>query len=301
MPALGRRRPATRDYSPSRIKYRLQRIWLTPLYRSLIRTGIPAALLLGLATHYLMQPQTQERLAASIAHAREMIESRPEFAVTLMRIEGASPAVTAQVREALSLKFPVSSLRLDLHELKARVEAVAAVRRADLVLRGGVLEVRVVERVPALVWRSREGLELVDATGAGAGRIESREGHETLPLVIGAGAKAAAPEALRILAAAGPIRDRIRALRRMGERRWDILLDRGQVIRLPVERPVRALERVIALDRARDLLARDVEIIDMRDARRPVLRLSEAAMGELQRLRARAEERQDGKTKKEEI
>ena len=96
-------------------------------------------------------------------------------------------------------------------------------------------------------------------------------------------------EALEILAAAKPIADRVRGLRRMGERRWDVMLDRQQIIQLPVKDPVPALERVIALHSARDVLGRDVTVVDMRDGRRPVLRLSVPAVDELYRLRAIAD------------
>lgn len=282
-----------RDYSPSRIKYRLERIWLTPIYRSLIRTGVPLAIVAALAISHFSKPETQEKLAISIQNAWTMVENRPEFAVSLMRIEGGSEAVAQQVREAVPMTFPQSSLRLDLVSLKQRIEAVDAVRQADLYLRGGVLEVQIAERQPALVWRGHGHLELVDATGARAGIIDSRKGYDALPLLLGLGAQTAAPEALEILAAAGPIRGRIRAVRRMGQRRWDVLLDRGQIIELPVENPVQALERVIALHLARDVLNRDVLRVDVRDGRRPVLRLSGAAMDELRRLRAIADEEEE--------
>ena len=106
-------------------------------------------------------------------------------------------------------------------------------------------------------------LELVDPVGERAGVLISRDGYHGLPLILGVGAQDHAEEALEILAAAMPIADRIRGLRRMGERRWDVMLDRKQIIQLPVEDPVPALERVIALHSARDVLGRDVTVVDM--------------------------------------
>jgi cell division protein FtsQ len=78
----------------------------------------------------------------------------------------------------------------------------------------------------------------------------------------------------------------LRGLVRVGERRWDVVLDRDQRILLPEADPVPALERVIALDEATELLARDVAVVDMRNPSRPTLRLTAAAMEELRRLRA---------------
>jgi cell division protein FtsQ len=102
-----------------------------------------------------------------------------------------------------------------------------------------------------------------------------------LPLIAGEGANAAVPEALALLAAAGPIQPRLRGMVRMGERRWDIVLDRDQRILLPEGDPVPALERVIALDKAETLLARDVIAVDLRNEDRPVLRLAPDAMNTL--------------------
>ena len=87
-------------------------------------------------------------------------------------------------------------------------------------------------------------------------------------------------EAMEILAAADEISDRLRGLVRMGERRWDVLLDRDQRILLPEVNPVRALERVIVLSEAKDLLARDVVAVDMRLSARPTLRMSEGTQAD---------------------
>ena len=94
------------------------------------------------------------------------------------------------------------------------------------------------------------------------------------------------PEALALLGEARPVAERVRGLVRVGERRWDLVLDRDQVVKLPEAEPVAALGRVMALDAADDLLERDLTVVDMRDARRPMLRLTPHAVAELERLRA---------------
>ena len=77
----------------------------------------------------------------------------------------------------------------------------------------------------------------------------------------------------------------------MGERRWDLVLDRGQVVQLPEADPVGALRRVMALDAAEQLFARDLSVVDMRDPTRPMLRLTEHAIAELERLEGRRQGR----------
>jgi cell division protein FtsQ len=70
----------------------------------------------------------------------------------------------------------------------------------------------------------------------------------------------------------------------MGERRWDLVLGRDQRILLPSDGAVAALDRVLALDAARDLLSRDIAVVDMRNPNRTTIRLNEAAAVALRRV-----------------
>jgi cell division protein FtsQ len=182
------------------------------------------------------------------------------------------------VRSRLPIDFPLSSFDLDLEAIRAEVEKVTAVRSATVHIRAGVLSIDVSERVPLVVWRSQDGLALLDETGIETARIEARDDRSDLPLIVGTNARDAVPEALALFAAADPIRDRIRGLQRVGARRWDVVLDRDQRIMLPETDPVTVFEKVIALDAAQDLLSRDVARIDFRNPRRPVLRLTATAI-----------------------
>jgi cell division protein FtsQ len=72
---------------------------------------------------------------------------------------------------------------------------------------------------------------------------------------------------------------------RISERRWDLVLDKQQVIKLPEIDPETALERVLALHKAQSVLGRDVTVVDMRDGKRPVLRMSDDAQENLRTAR----------------
>ncbi|MFV0491613.1 MAG: cell division protein FtsQ/DivIB [Pseudorhodobacter sp.] len=280
------RRNRRRDPAPSRMAYRMNRLWLTPAFRTTLRVGLPAFALAFAAGLYLSDDGRRETLAQTWTDLRDSVKNRPEFLVTLMSVEGASPVLADQVRAALALPLPQSSLDIDLEAARLRVSEIAAVKDVRLrVQTGGVLQVVVTERLPAIVWRGPEGLNLLDESGHLVTHVVSRAERRDLPLVAGQGADRAIPEALRIMASAGPLLPRLRGLVRMGERRWDLVLDRDQRILLPVKDPIRALERLIALDQAQELLERDVIAVDLRDEGRPTLRLSPYALTELRRLR----------------
>ncbi len=280
-------KPPRRDPAPSRLTYKVQRMWLTPLYRSLMRVGLPTFLILTALGWYFANPTNRYAIVEKVEEVRRSIETRPEFMVRLMAVEGATPIVDTAIREIVPVSFPVSSFDLDLVVIQSQIAALDVIERADVRIRpGGVLEIAVVERQPAVVWRGPGSIELLDASGHRVATVTERRARADLPLVAGPGADQAVPEALALIRAAAPLADNLRGLVRVGERRWDIWLSGAQVIQLPEQNPVSALEQVLALDQAQDLLARDVSHIDLRNPQRPTLRLMPRAVEELRHIRS---------------
>lgn len=273
-----------RDPAPSRLAYRLQRLWLTPLFRGFLRHGLPALAIMLFFGIWLGNVQRRDALVAQFEALKSQVEHRPEFMVTMMSVNGASPALGDAIRKMVDISFPISSFDLKLKAIRARIEGLDAVAAADIrVAPGGVLQVEIRARKPVMVWRGPAGLEMVDDTGHRVATLATRDARADLPLIVGQGANKAVPEARAILAAAGPLAPRIRGLVRVGARRWDVVLDRDQKIMLPATDPVAALERVIALDQAQGLFFHDVTTVDMRLPNRPTLRLSAAAFDARQR------------------
>lgn len=275
---------ARRDPAPSRWSYRLQRIMLTPHLRALLRFGLPSFVVLAAVGLYLSDDARRGAIVQVFTDIRQKFEHRPEFMVTLASVEGCSKDLAEAVRARLGLNLPQSSFDLDLAAIRSRIEELDAVKSAELRVRsGGILQVLVTEREPVAVWRTAEGLTLVDDTGHRVAGLYARSDRPDLPLIAGQGADRATAEALQIFAAAGPLLPRVRGLTRVGERRWDLVLDRDQRILLPAEHPVRALERLLALDHAQDILSRDLVALDLRLDSRPTLRLTPYALTELRR------------------
>ncbi len=274
------------DPAPSRLKYRIQRWMLTPGIRIGLRVGLPLGMILIAAGSYLASETRRDHLVALYNEARASFETRPEFMVNVMAIDGAGESVATDIREVTSLDLPLSSFDLDLPAIRDLIVGLDPVKTAAVRIRpGGILQVDVVEREPAIVWRSRDGLALLDETGAFVAELGQRSLHPELPLIAGRGADKRAAEALRLFAAARPLGDRLRGIVRIGERRWDVVLDRGQRIQLPVERPVAALERVIAVSEVKDLLERDVAVVDLRLPARLTVRMNAPAVEDWWRIR----------------
>ena len=222
------------DPAPSRWSYRMQRLMLTPLYRNLLRIGLPFAIAFGSVTLYMSDDQRRETLVQGVVDLREQFQTRPEFMVNLLAIDGASSSVAEDILDVL--------------------------------------------------WRTAQGLDVLDASGAVIAPATSREAHAALPLIAGEGADRHVNEALDLVRAAGPLGARMRGLVRVGDRRWDVVLDREQRIQLPEEGPVQALERVIAMGQVHEMLERDLSVVDMRLSQRPTIRMNAAAVEQWREL-----------------
>lgn len=275
-----------RDPAPSRFRYRLDRLWLRPGLRKALNFGVPVGVGVLAAATVLSQFDIRGEAVALFERVQGAVIEQPQFMITEIAVPGVSEDLEEQIRTAAFVTLPKSSLEVSVANIRDRIEALDAVERARVQIRpSGVLEIRADERVAVVVWRTASGLQLLDAGGVRVAEIDSRLRRPDLPLIVGDGASALVPEAMDLLAAAGPISTRIRGLVRVGERRWDLVLDRGQLIRLPETEPAAALGRVLGFQEGEGLLNRDVLVVDMRNPDRPMLRLTEFAVSEIERLR----------------
>ena len=274
------------DPAPSKWAYKYQRLMLTPLFRLFLRVFLPFIVVFLAAGVWLADEDRRDRLAMAVNDIRTNIETRPEFMVNVMAIDGASIGIAEDIREIVPIDFPVSSFDLELGHLQDSIAGLPAVASATVRIRpGGIMQVTVTERDPVILWRTRLGLDLVDSDGFTVARAKTRQLHPDMPLMAGEGAEQYVDEALAIYRAAGPLSRRMRGVVRVGERRWDVVLDRGQRIMLPETGAIQALERIIALSQAQDMLSRDLEVVDMRLASRPTIRIAPRAVEEWWRIR----------------
>lgn len=270
----------------ARLSYRLQRIWLTPFYRGLITRGVPLLVILGATAVLLANDQNRAQIASWGQALYAGLVDRPEFMVTSVSLSPVAPQLDRSIRAALTEQLPQSSFRLDLSTLRAEIEAYDSVAEAALRFgAGGELVVTIKERVPVVLWHSGRARQLLDIDGHRVAILAETAPQPDLPLIAGDGAQDHVREALALIDAAQQLGERLRGLVRVGARRWDVVLDRDQRIRLPERGALQALERVLALDDAQDLLARDVLSVDLRNPARPMLHVTPGALETLRAIR----------------
>ena len=101
------KRPASStrpDPAPSRAAYRMQRLMLTPAYRLTLRVLVPFVLSMGLVALYMSNDARRDAIILGLQDLRNDFETRPEFMVRMMAVEGATGGTEADIREVAQLR-----------------------------------------------------------------------------------------------------------------------------------------------------------------------------------------------------
>src|SRR5690606_35256364 len=131
-----------------------------------VRIGVPAFLVAMTAGIWLSDEDCRALFSDGVQQVMTKVQSREEFQVRTMTVEGASPVVDTALRAMLPVDLPASSFDIDLTALRLQVMQLDVIESIDLRIKpGGILSAVVKEREPAILWRHARGIEILDKTG----------------------------------------------------------------------------------------------------------------------------------------
>ncbi len=182
-------------------------------------------------------------------------------------------------------RLTVYAIALDQHSMAMPLVDLDKVR-ANLLRFGWIEDARVsrrlpdtlvvdiVERKPAAIWQNNRKLSLIDAKGFVLERVNP-DATPNLPLIVGHHANREAAAFSRLMDRVPSLRPRLKSATWVGERRWDIEFESGEVLALPEgeERSQAALTEFARLDAVERLLRRGFVRFDMRNPDRMVVRI----------------------------
>ncbi len=237
------------------------------------RFGLKAFIALALAT----------TIAGAITGGRAMsvasaVSAWSGLAITEVKITGQSETSEVAVLDRLDIKQDPSLLTYDVDAARARVELLPWVSHATLKkLFPNTLEVVIAERTPFAIWQHDEDLSLIDDAGhVITNAIDDRYAH--LPFVVGPGAAEHAREFVDLIGSQPDIAGHVRAGVLISGERWNVVLDSGIEVMLPVDKPAAALATVARLDQQKKLLSREITTVDMRLPDQMIVRLDEKGL-----------------------
>ena len=270
------------DPAPSRIAYRIMRLMLIPRLRLIFTLGFPSLLIFCATLGLFININVGENISAIKKDLKLAFVERPEFMIKVASIDGSSDELANEIREILPLDFPVSYFDLDIKYLHKVVNEIPAVASAAIKISvGGVLQINVTEKSPAFIWRKDNVMSVIDETGSFIRIANSRVDYPKLPLVVGEAANLVVSEISSLMQANEYFKDHVRAFIRVGERRWDLILENNVRIMLPQREFLAAFDRLMLMNEAGSLLSGRLSNIDMRLVVRPTVRVDTVSVDPL--------------------
>jgi cell division protein FtsQ len=233
-----------------------------------------------------------EAVGAQLADIRDSAANAVGFEIASIALTGEKQLTREDILNIAGISGRASLLFLDADAARNRLKANPWIADATILkLFPDRLHVAVTERRAFALWQKDGRVGVISRDGVTVEPfVAPHVAH--LPLVVGDGANVRAAEFLTVMNSYPELRDQVHAYVRVADRRWNLRLKNGIDIRLPEAEPVEAIEALLALDRDRKLLSRDILAIDLRIRDRVTVRLSDEAAA------ARAEALKDRKAKR---
>ena len=268
--------PGSLGAAPLRVGRCIARIVRLPPPRGV---GIAASLLL-LASALGYGVVVGDHLTAVIdwaKGARDTAANSLGFRIAAVSLTGEKEVSREEILTIAGVTGRASLLFLDADAARARLMANPWIADAAVLkFYPDRLQIRITERQAFALWQKNGRVKVIAADGTVLEPfVERRYLH--LPMVVGEGAERQATDFLGVLDRYPDIAGRVRASILVARRRWDLFLTNGVDIKLPETNPAAALDRLVALDRDKKLLSRDITIVDLRLPDRVTVRLSDAA------------------------
>ena len=228
----------------------------------LVATAILAAITVTVA---IIVSGVIGRSVASGERTLGVLAAEAGFGISQVHLSGAQRTSPQTVLATLGFHLGQSIFGADVHAARDRLLGLDWIKSAEVRRRyPDDITVSILEKRPFALWRDSAGkIFVIERSGA----LITDKNHDEflkLPHLIGAGAPEVSAELIDALPGHRAVIARLKGMQRVGERRWNLVLDDGVIVELPEkgwQKELNTLEHLIV---DKGILERDVSQIDLR-------------------------------------
>jgi len=204
------------------------------------------------------------RTIRGVNNAIDTVMADAGFGISEIHLAGNSRVPPETILAALGMRPGESIFAARLAEARARILALDWIASADVVRRyPDSIFVAVVEKRPFALWQAPQGLAVVERAG-GVITTQGVEKFARLPKLVGAGAPEAAADLVEAVMIHRAVSARVALYEYVSQRRWNLHLNDGVVVKLPETGWKKELDSLEQLIVDSGILERDVTEIDLR-------------------------------------
>jgi cell division protein FtsQ len=224
------------------------------LTASVIVATAVAALFIGGYVH---------RARAAVDAGIDAVVADAGFDISKVQLIGKHHVSPGDVYAALGFGVGQSIFGADVQAARANLRSLPWIADAEVTRRyPDAVEVRLTEKVPFAIWNDGNQVRVVDRAGEPITQADRAE-FPRLPVFVGDKPDGAS-DLVEAIALHRAVAARVKAMKRVGGRRWNLVLDDGVIVKLPEDSwgaELGTLERMIV---DRGVLEYDVSEIDLR-------------------------------------
>ncbi len=243
--------------------------------RQALRLGVISTLILGLAGGMFWANSTGRVDAAfdAIDSFGADTSRRAGFIVSDVLVEGRNRLGQTDILAALDIEQGMPIFTFSPEQARDRISQLGWVETASVARRlPNTIFVTITEREPLAVWQLEGRLALIDANGS----VITQDGlneYSDLIQVVGPDAEVHAGDLIAALHQHPEIEAEIAAAVWISDRRWNLVMRQGTVVRLPAGSIETALVHLVEMQRDYTVLGQEIVSIDLRLPDRLVVRL----------------------------
>jgi cell division protein FtsQ len=204
------------------------------------------------------------RTAAAVDNGVAATMDGAGFSISRVHLIGNGRTPAEQIVAALGFKPGQPIFAADIQSARLRLERLPWVADADVRRHyPDDISVRIAEKLPFALWQADDGKLWVVERDGGLITTDGVEQFRGLPLLAGEGGSAAA-DIVDAISQHRAVSARVRAYQRVSDRRWNLILDDGVMVKLPEQNWQKELDALEHLIIDKGILERDVVEIDLR-------------------------------------
>lgn len=206
--------------------------------------------------------------------------SQGYFALKKIEFDGNEQVPEVLLLKASKLRYKDSVFSSDISDVKERLEKISWVKSVAVQRKlPGKISIRIAERTPIAIFQSQHKLHLVDSDGI----VLDNDGigsFNNLPIIAGEGAEKEVFNFLQSIDKFPKIRKQLVFAVRVGQRRWNIRINRGIIVKLPERGLIQALGILDEISDSNGFFNDDIASLDLRIPDRVIIGKKDKTEGE---------------------
>lgn len=191
-------------------------------------------------------------------------KTKDYFLLQKIEFDGHEQVPEILLLKASGLRYRNSIFATSIHDVKDKLEKISWIKSVIVQRKlPGKISIRIAERTPIAIFQSRHKLHLVDSDGV----ILENDGignFSNLPIIAGEGAEKEVDYFLHCIDKFPKIRKQLVFAVRVGQRRWNIRINRGITVKLPERGLMQAFGILDEISDSNGFFNNDISYLDLR-------------------------------------